>query len=123
MLFSCSLADFLYGPIVTSVCLQVPRDTERPPGRLEFHLVRVISAVMYLLGHVMYLRHCSTHNTTLFSHHQCESLDCLRSRQSLHRTARGPGKLVLGMASAMGNNRGVFIPPSFPSLGPHRNLY
>ena len=23
----------------------------------------------------------------------------------------------------MGNNQGMFIPPSFPSLGPHRNLY
>ena len=28
-------------------------------------------------------------------------------------------KLVLGVAIAMGNNRGVFTSPSFPSLGLH----
>ena len=77
-------------PIVTSACLQVPRDTKRPPGRLEFHLTRVISAVMYLLGHMMYLRRCSTRNTTLFGHHRCESLDCLRCSPSPHQTAGGP---------------------------------
>ena len=64
-----------HDPIVTSVCVQVPRDTERPPGRLVFHLARVISAVMYLLCHVMYLRRGYTLNTTLFGHHRCESLD------------------------------------------------
>ena len=35
----------------------------------------------------------------------------------------GPRKLVPGVASGMGNNRGVFVSPSFPSLGLHRNLY
>ena len=61
---------------MTSLCVQVPRDTERPPGRPEFHLARVISAEDSGIVHVMYLRRCSTLNTTFFGHHRCESLDC-----------------------------------------------
>ena len=110
-------------PIVTSACLQVPRDTGRPPGRLEFHLSAVISAVCYLLGHIMYLRRGSTVNTLFFGHHRSRESRLWRSSPSLHRTAGGLRKLVLRVAGAMGNDRGVFIPPFFPSLGLHRNLY
>jgi hypothetical protein len=109
--------------IMTSLCLQVPRDTERPPGRPEFHLGRVISVEYSRIAIEMYCSCSHTLNKTLFGHHRCESLESRRSSPSPHRTAGGPRKLVLGMASAMGNNQGVFISPSFPSLGLHRNLY
>ena len=112
-----------HDPIVTSVCVQVPRDT----GRLSALPSDLISALIFgvraVLGSMMYLRRGYTVNTTFFGHHRCESLEFRRSSPSPHRTDGGPRKLVLGMASAMGNNRGVFIPPSFPSLSLHRNLY
>jgi len=112
-----------HNPIMTSVCVQVPRDT----GRLSALPSDLISALIFgvraVLGSMMYLRRGYTVNTTLFGHHRCESLESRRCSPSPHRTAGGPRKLVRGMASAMGNNRGVSIPPSFPSLGLHRNLY
>ena len=49
--------------MMTSLCVQVPRDTERPPGRPEFHLARVISAEDSGIVHVMYLRRCDTIRT------------------------------------------------------------
>ena len=72
--------------IITSPCVQVPRDTERPPGRPEFHLARVISAEDSGIVHVMYLCRCSTINTTFFGHHRCESLE---SRGDLARARTG----------------------------------
>ena len=121
--FSCPLGDFrrLYRNLC--VCAQVPRDT----GRLSALPSDLISALIFgvraVLGSMMYLRRGYTVNTTFFGHHQSRESRLSRSSPSSHRTAGGPRKLVLGVASAMGNNRGVFIPPSFPSLSPHRNLY
>ena len=66
----------------------------------------------------------SIHNVPLLGHRRSSNIfsrDVARARtRQLGGLAR---KLVLGMASAMGNNRGVFISPSFPSPGLHRNLY
>ena len=105
-------------PIVTSACLQVPRDTRRPPGRLEFHLSAVISAVCYLLGHIMYLRRGSTANTLFFGHHRSRESRLWRSSPSPHRTAGGLRKLVLGVASAMGTTRACSFPPPSPPSAP-----
>ena len=102
--------------IVTSVCVQVPSDTERPPGRPEFHLARVISAEDSAIVHVMYLRRCCRRLLQSLPLARHFSRDCPRARTVTGQPG-GPRKLVLGMASAMGNNRGVSIPPSFPSLG------
>ena len=109
--------------IVISVCVQMPRDTRRLSALPSDLISALIFGLRAVLGSMMYLRCGYTINTALFGHHQCESLECGRSSLSPHWTARGPRKLVLRMASAMGNNQGVFIPPSFPSLGLHRNLY
>ena len=46
-----------------------------------------------------------------------------RCSPSSRRAAWWPEKLVPGVASGAGNNRGVFVSPSFPSLGPQQNLY
>ena len=44
--------------------------------------------------------------------------------RSSHRQPGGLGNWFSGWpASGMGNNRGVFLSPSFPSLGLRRNLY
>ena len=61
--------------MMTSLCVQVPRDTERPPGRPEFHLVRVISVEDSRIAIEMYCSCSHTVNTTCFGHHRCESLD------------------------------------------------
>ena len=109
--------------IVTSLYVQVPTDTRRLSALPSDLISAVISAICYLLGHIMYLRRGSTVNTLFFGHHRSRESRLWRSSPSPHRTAGGPRKLVLGMASAMGNNRGVFIPPFFPSLSLHRKLY
>ena len=109
--------------IVTSVCLQVPRDTGSSVSVLIFGLSGVIFGLRAVLGQLMYLRGPNTEIHLSFGHRRSCSSVFSRSSPSPHRTAGGPRKLVLGVASAMGNNRGVFIPPSFPSLGPHRNVY
>ena len=83
----------------------------------------VIFGLCAVLGQLMYLRGPSTEIQLSFGLAARVCVVFSRSSPSPHRTAGGPRKLVLGMASAMGNNRGVFIPPSFPSLGLHRNLY
>ena len=110
-----------HNPIVTSVCVQVNRDTGRLSALPSDLILALIFGVRAVLGSMMYLRCGYTVNTTLFGHHRCESLESRRSSPSPHWTAGGPRKLVRRMASAMGNNPGVSIPPSFPSLGLHRN--
>ena len=112
-----------HDPIVTSVCVQVPRDTGSSVSVLIFGLHGLIFGLRAVLGQLMYLRGPNTEIHLSFGLAARVRLVFSRSSPSPHRTAGGPGKLVLGVASAMGNNRGVFIPPSFPSLGPHRNLY
>ena len=107
--------------IITSLCVQVPRDTERPPGRPEFHLGRVVSVEDSRVAMEMYCSCSHSLNTTFFGHHRCESLDCLRFSPSPHRTARGPRGLVLRVASATGNNQGVFFPPPSPPSAPTEN--
>ena len=59
-----------HDPIVTSVCVQVPRDTERPPGRPEFHLGRVISVEDSRIAMEMYCSCSHTLDAALFGHHQ-----------------------------------------------------
>ena len=117
-----SSADFGV-PITTSLCVQVPRDTGSSVSVVIFGLRHVIFGLRAVLGQLMYLRRPNTEIHLSFGLAARVCLVLSRCSPSPHRTAGGPRKLVLGMASAMGNNRGVFIPPSFPSLGPHRNLY
>ena len=72
--------------------------------------------------HRSHLALCCIANTPLLGHRRSSNIfsrDLARARTG---QPGGPRKLVLGVASAMGNNRGVFISPSFPSLGPHRNF-
>ena len=69
------LARAVVRDLMTSLCVQVPRDTEMCPETSEFHLARIISAEHSAIVHMMYLRRCSTLNATLFGHHRCESLD------------------------------------------------
>ena len=107
-----------HDPIVTSVCVQVPRDTGSSVSVLIFSLRGLIFGLRAVLGQLMYLRGPNTEIHLSFGLAARVRLVFSRSSPSPHRTAGGPRKLVRGVASAMGNNQGVFISPSFPSLGP-----
>ena len=79
-------------PMTASLCVQVPRDTERPPGRPEFHLARVISAEDSGIVHVMYLRRCDIANTPLIGH-----------RRSSNIFSRDRARARTGQSGGLGN--------------------
>ena len=98
-----SLANFSV-LIMTSLCVQVPRDTRSSVSVVIFSLCHVIFSLHAVLSQLMYLCCPNTKIHLSFSLAACVCLILSQCSPSLHQTARGPRKLVLRMASAMGNN-------------------
>ena len=61
-------------PIVSSVCVQVPRDTERPSGRPEFYLARILCAEHLGIAHVMYLWNIPDDPISTFARYQSRNI-------------------------------------------------